>query len=144
MALAADGSCEFLGIWRHQICVQKLPAANKGLKIFIYMTSPNLCAKAEYSFYHLNQMNFPIWFTIFIIPTKWNSTSDLLFLLFEPNEFPHLIHCFYYSNQMNFHNWFTLSFIPTKWFSSSDLLFYHFNLMNFPINLIYSSSFQSN
>ena len=73
------------------------------------------CFEAIYSFYYLNQMNFPIWFTVSIIPTKWISISDLLFLLFQPNDFPHLI---YY--------------------------FYHFSLMNFPIYLIYSSSFQSN
>ena len=78
------------------------------------------------------KMNFHIWFTLYIIPTKWNSTSDLLFLLFEPNEFPHLIHYFYYSNQLKFHIWFTLFIIWTKWISPSDSLFLLFQPNEFP------------
>ena len=73
------------------------------------------------------------WRDLFIILMKWISTSDLLFLLFQPNEFPHLIYSFYNSNQRNSFIWFTLFIIPPKWISPSDLLFFYSNQMNFPI-----------
>ena len=102
------------------------------------------CIVVLFSFIH--QSFKSIYSTLVIIPTKWISTSDLISLLFQrnefpyliqpsfqSNEFPHLIYSSYYSNQINFHIWFTLSTIPTKWIFTSDLLFYYSNQMNFHI-----------